>query len=476
MEYVIIGMLIIIIIISVISLMKNINESNISERLGKLETSMVKEIGEFKNGLSRDLNDDFTKLNDQIDSRLRMINDKVNERLDQNFEKTNKTFASVLERLSKIDEAQKKIDTLSNDIVSLQSVLTDKKARGIFGEVNLKHILSSVFGDNNKHIYQLQYSFENGVIADCVLFAPEPLGKIAIDSKFPLENYRRLVEKGLSEREKEERSKVFESDVKKHIDAISSKYIIPGGDTLVLEVNSKGLVVVGFYNVNGNQINDDLKIGDRIIKVNDISINKISDLNKLIKKYDKDELFITYVRNDKEYEDKLEVLLSNGTYKTGLYVKESVLGIGTLTYIDPSTGVYGILGHSLNLSQTNQKFVVKDGFSYEAVVTNFIKSNNGNPGSKNADIDKDNVFGTVEVNTDYGVFGIIDEDTNKGLLEVGDIDDIKVGVAYIRTTNEKNEVINYEINIIEVNENNTDKFYDYDRVNDCLALENVLKN
>lgn len=247
-----------------------------------------------------------------------------------------------------------------------------------------------------------------------------------------------------------------------------SKYIIPGGDTLGIEVNSKGLVVVGFYNVNGNQINDDLKIGDRIIKVNDISINKITDLNKLIKKYDKDELFITYVRNDKEYEDKLEVLLSNGTYKTGLYVKESVLGIGTLTYIDPSTGVYGILGHSLNLSQTNQKFVVKDGFSYEAVVTNFIKSNNGNPGSKNADIDKDNVFGTVEVNTDYGVFGIIDEDTNKGLLEVGDIDDIKVGTAYIRTTNEKNEVINYEINIIEVNENNTDRNIYFEVVDERL--------
>lgn len=247
-----------------------------------------------------------------------------------------------------------------------------------------------------------------------------------------------------------------------------SKYIIPGGDTLGIEVNSKGLVVVGFYNVNGNQINNDLKIGDRIIKVNDISINKITDLNKLIKKYDKDELFITYVRNDKEYEDKLEVLLSNGTYKTGLYVKESVLGIGTLTYIDPSTGVYGILGHSLNLSQTNQKFVVKDGFSYEAVVTNFIKSNNGNPGSKNADIDKDNVFGTVEVNTDYGVFGIIDEDTNKGLLEVGDIDDIKVGAAYIRTTNEKNEVINYEINIIEVNENNTDRNIYFEVVDERL--------
>lgn len=231
MEYIIIGMLIIIIIISVISLMKNINESNISERLGKLETSVVKEIGEFKSSLNRDMNEDFTKLNDQIDNRLRLINDKVNERLDQNFEKTNKTFASVLERLSKIDEAQKKIDTLSNDIVSLQSVLTDKKARGIFGEVNLKHILSSVFGENNNNIYQLQYQFENGVIADCVLFAPEPLGLIAIDSKFPLENYQIMVDKNNDVGVRNSAEKLFKSDMKKHIDAIASKYIIPGVTT-----------------------------------------------------------------------------------------------------------------------------------------------------------------------------------------------------------------------------------------------------
>ena len=127
-----------------------------------------------------------------------MINYHVNERLDQNFEKTNKTFTSVLERLSKIDEAQKKIDTLSNDIVSLQGILTDKKTRGIFGEVNLQNIMASVFGENNKKIYQMQYSLENGTIVDCALFAPEPLGLIGIDSKFPLENYRNMVDKNNS--------------------------------------------------------------------------------------------------------------------------------------------------------------------------------------------------------------------------------------------------------------------------------------
>jgi len=143
---------------------------------------MIKELGEFKSVVNTNLNTDFEKLNDRIERKLNMINDHVNERLDVNFEKTNKTFTSVLERLSKIDEAQKKIDSLSTDIISLQSILTDKKTRGIFGEVNLKHILVSVFGENNDSIYKLQYTFDTGVIADCVLFAPEPLGTIAIDS------------------------------------------------------------------------------------------------------------------------------------------------------------------------------------------------------------------------------------------------------------------------------------------------------
>lgn len=226
MEYVIIGLLIVILIICIISLRKNINESNITERLGKLETNMIREVLEFKSDINKELNEDFTKQNEKLEERLRLINDRVNERIDQNFEKTNKTFNSVLERISKIDEAQKKIDNLSNDIVSLQSVLTDKKSRGIFGEVNLKNILFNVFGENDK-IYKLQYRLENETIVDCALFAPEPLGLVGIDSKFPLEHYRQMVDKKNSIEIREQAEKLFKLDMKKHIDAISSKYIIP---------------------------------------------------------------------------------------------------------------------------------------------------------------------------------------------------------------------------------------------------------
>ena len=228
MDYLIIAILIIILILVILTLTKNINESNITERLGKLETNMIKELSDFNGGIYKELNDNFLKVNNSLEERLRLINDKVNERLDENFEKTNKTFTSVLERLSKIDEAQKKIDNLSNDIVSLQGVLTDKKTRGIFGEVNLRNIMANVFGENNDKVYKMQYKFENGTIVDCALFAPSPLGLIGIDSKFPLENYRHMVDRKNSLEVREEALKQFKLDMKKHIDAIASKYIIPG--------------------------------------------------------------------------------------------------------------------------------------------------------------------------------------------------------------------------------------------------------
>lgn len=230
MEYVILGLLIVIIILVICLLFKKNNNNDTIERMGKLETTVVRELGDYSININKSLNQEFTDLNERLDNRIRLLNDKVNSRLDENFEKTNKTFTSVLERLSKIDEAQKKIDGLSNDIVSLQGILTDKKTRGIFGEVNLHQILSSVFGENNK-VYKMQYPLENGTIVDCMLFTPEPLGMIGIDSKFPLENYRQMVDKNNSKEMRSQAEKLFKADMKKHIDAISSKYIIPGVTT-----------------------------------------------------------------------------------------------------------------------------------------------------------------------------------------------------------------------------------------------------
>lgn len=228
MDYIIIGLLIVNLILLVISLMKNINEREITTRLQTLEINIMKELQSFKDDLNKSLHSDFEHLNEQVEKRLLAVNEQVNLRLDQNFEKTNKTFTNVIERLSKIDEAQKKIDILSSDIISLQSILTDKKTRGIYGEVHLKHLMSNIFGEKNDTIYRLQYPLPNGTIVDCILFAPSPLGTIGIDSKFPLEHYQKMVDRKLSKEERLIAEKQFKLDVKKHIDAIADKYIIEG--------------------------------------------------------------------------------------------------------------------------------------------------------------------------------------------------------------------------------------------------------
>ena len=204
--------------------------NNFGTKLGSVmnenSQNLTININKFKDEFKQSINEDFEGLNKKIENRLDMMNSKVEERLSKGFEETTKTFGNVLERLSKIDEAQKKIETLSTNIVSLQDVLTDKKSRGIFGEIQLYQILASIFGEKNDKIYATQYKLSNGTIADSILFTPEPMGNIAIDSKFPLENYRKIYNQELTEIERIQARKDFVSNMKKHIDAISNKYII----------------------------------------------------------------------------------------------------------------------------------------------------------------------------------------------------------------------------------------------------------
>ena len=128
---------------------------------------------------------------------------------------------NILERLNKIDEAQKKIDELYSKIVSLQNVLTGKKTRGTFGEVSLEYILNNAFGSPKSDAYGIQHKMTNGSITDCLLYTPSPLGTMAIDSKFPMENYQRMVDKSRTKEERIIQEKNFENDVKNYINYIS---------------------------------------------------------------------------------------------------------------------------------------------------------------------------------------------------------------------------------------------------------------
>ncbi len=193
-----------------------------------LQTGMThtqKQVGDYLARNSEELGRRVDELTKKTDARLAEISTQVDRRLTAGFEKTSATFTDILKRLVLIDEAQKKITELSSNVVSLQELLADKRSRGAFGEVQLSALVRNFMPESS---YQLQYTLPNNKIADCVLFLPAPVGKIVIDAKFPLESYSRMMDTDLPEADRKAAARQFKQDIRKHVNDIAEKYIIPG--------------------------------------------------------------------------------------------------------------------------------------------------------------------------------------------------------------------------------------------------------
>jgi DNA recombination protein RmuC len=176
-------------------------------------------------GVAQQLSNSIEGLTRKVDERLDQISGKVHERLEEGFKKTNETFVSVMARLATIDEAQKKIDGLTTNVVSLQELLGDKRSRGAFGEVQLEALVSNILPAQS---YRMQHTLSNGNRVDCALFLPEPTGMVAVDAKFPLENYHRMFEANAGAAERTAAQRQFKGDIRAHVEAIAAKYIVPG--------------------------------------------------------------------------------------------------------------------------------------------------------------------------------------------------------------------------------------------------------
>lgn len=232
-----------------------------------------------------------------------------------------------------------------------------------------------------------------------------------------------------------------------------SKYIIPGGNTLGIEINSDGIMVIGFYEINGKLNKSNLKVGDYIKKVNDKDVSSILELTNEIENNDKDSITITYKRDDKLLTTKLNLIYENNIYKTGLYVKDKITGIGTLSYIDPETHIYGALGHEIVESSHNKIVEIKTGNIFKNTITSITKSMSGHPGSKNAKFYKNMTYGTITKNTNKGIYGIYNDPLpSTKALPVASKDEIVVGKASILTVLENEEIKSYDIEITSINE------------------------
>lgn len=202
------------------------------ETLKILQDTLQKGVQENRQQVKEALSDYAKELGNRVDQltqttekKLNNINEQVEKRLTEGFVKTNETFGDVIKRLALIDAAQQKISELSNSVMNLQEILNDKRSRGTFGEVQLSALIHNMIPEQH---FSFQHQLSNNRRPDCMLFLPEPTGNIAIDAKFPLENYRLIIDSSLTESEKQQAIKQFKIDIRKHIQDIAEKYIIPG--------------------------------------------------------------------------------------------------------------------------------------------------------------------------------------------------------------------------------------------------------
>ena len=238
-----------------------------------------------------------------------------------------------------------------------------------------------------------------------------------------------------------------------------SKYIVAGGDNIGLQINNNGIIIAGFYKVGENFPGQEANLskGDIILKSDGKEVKTIDDFITSIKDSNQRSLKLVYQRNGKEETTTLNLTNDAGVVKTGLYVKDMVSGIGTLTYIDPNTKIYGALGHEVLEQTTGTMINVKDGKIYNSSVTGIEKSTRGEPGAKNANTNSNDIYGNIKENTISGIFGTYTKEINQEkLYKVADYKDIKLGDAKIITVLEGNLKKEYNINIIKVNNEKND--------------------
>lgn len=237
--------------------------------------------------------------------------------------------------------------------------------------------------------------------------------------------------------------------------AYSDKVVL-GGENIGIEVKSSGVFVVGFYNISGTSPGKDagLKVGDIIYKVDDTVISGITDLSKNFST--NDDLKIFYKRGNNSYTTTLHLIKDNNVFKTGLYVKDTILGIGTLTFIDPTTNRFGALGHEILEQTTGIKFEVRTGKIFKSNVTSIEKAERGSVGEKNAVYDMNKIYGTIDKNDSTGIYGDYTKNYNSNdLISVSE--DIEKGRASIVTVINGSKKETFDINILSFDLNHKTK-------------------
>lgn len=224
-----------------------------TEDIEAMKHAVTSDLLSFQSNLLSSISKDMNTLNENTNDKLFKMEHNMNQHLHTGFESTNKVFNEVMQQIVKINQTQDKLQELSKDITGLHTILNDKKTRGIYGEVELYSLLESAFGDNHQR-FAKQYKLSNGLMVDAVLFGNDAMGMIPIDSKFPLENFNRIQNNELTQAQKTVAINEFKNDVKKHIQAIASKYIIPNETSEFAYMFIPAEAIFSYINANMQEV------------------------------------------------------------------------------------------------------------------------------------------------------------------------------------------------------------------------------
>ena len=245
---------------------------------------------------------------------------------------------------------------------------------------------------------------------------------------------------------------------KMRVQAGDEQRLMPGGAAVGVALATQGVLVIGVSDVSGKSPAQSagLRAGDVIELVNGQPVNSSQHLVELISSSKGLPLSLTFERNGSKRTVSLQPTLDSvsGLYRMGAWVRDSTAGVGTLSYYNPQNGTYGALGHAINDGDTGKLLPVKEGSLLKADIVDVKKGQKGNPGELRGSFLRDQVvLGSIEENTNLGIFGELDTPYVNPLypdgLPIGFQETVKTGPATILSTIDGEGIKEYAVEIVQ---------------------------
>ncbi len=229
------------------------------------------------------------------------------------------------------------------------------------------------------------------------------------------------------------------------------KYVYPLGNIVAIKADTDGVLVIGYEEEDVTYIGG-VKIGDNIIKINDKDVNNSIDVYKILNSLKSEEVIVTFERNGELKKENLNVKYEDGIYKLGLWVRDKVSGIGTMTFYDPQNETFYAIGHAITDVDTNNLLKIKEGYLYNIHNLEIIKGNSSSVGRINGKFDLSTEIGIFNNNSNFGISGglVNKYKINSELIELDTSNDVKIGDAEIIFEDENRNIRRYKIKIEKI--------------------------